>query len=832
MARPDPLPLPITAIVARLAIHLVILAGLPIDLPIGVARAEDPAPPPNFQRDVLPILQSHCVRCHGPKAQESELRLDTLSTDLIRDRAAADRWNHVLHALNAGEMPPPDEPQLPTAQREVVTRWARHAVDRAVKARQKTDGRGALRRLNRFEYQQTMTDLLGLEMDYAKDLPPDPASPDGFRNNGQTLQMSALQLEAYLNTARQALDRVIVTGEEPTVHDHTFAESNARGWLGGVERANLLGRKQVFLGVMPQDYPEEGAFRIRVTLSAQVKPDHDYPRLEVSLGYRPDTKILFRTIETVEITDEAEQTLEFFGRVENHPLPVRGQGKFPGLVVRLRNVFDDGSPLPPKVKAKDVKNPKQKKRNGEQYAAEPHFPTIEIHSVQFTAPFFQQWPPAEHQRILPDPATVEGDHWWNDEPYVRAVLSQFLRRAYRRPMLSDAPEVTLLTRFYQRIRPDFPTFESAIRETLAFALIRPEFLYLFEPSDTEKRRLTDAELAARMSYFLWGTMPDESLLRLAERGELRSGNALATEVERLLDAPRSSRFVQQFVDQWLHLDVVDRVAVSRSRHPNFDELLKGDMQGETREFFHYLLKHDASALHLLDSDFTMLNGPLARHYGIANVRGREFRRVELTPEDRRGGLLGHASILLANSTGEDSHAVRRAVWIRDRLLGDPPAPPPPNAPSLEEADPKFHELSIREQLEVHRTADGCQKCHRDIDPWGIALENYDAIGLWRDEIVTKKGKREQRAPVQASDTLPDGTELDGAQRLRDYLRTDRKDQFARALTARLLGYATGRRLELTDEPEVTRLTNAFRESHYHLRELVHAVVQSDTFQSK
>lgn len=788
---------------------LTLVAAVAITSPLGSAEPDSTTV---FKQEVLPILKSHCVRCHGPDKQESRIRLDNLSTDLLQDRAAAENWHEVLHVLNAGEMPPDDEPQLSVSQAKVLTNWISNAIRHAIEAGRSTDGRAVLRRLNRTEYQNTMSELLGLEMDYARDLPPDPPSTDGFRNNGYALHMSALQLEYYLATARRALSRVIVSGPAPPVYQYQFSQGNVGNWLGGTERSSRLGRQQAFLAKMVDDYPEQGAFRIQVEFTADLKPAAGFPLLEVSVGYRPDTKILFREVQVVEITSSKKQTLEFFGRVENHPLPVRGQGKFPGLIVQIRNRYDDNSPLP---KGKDNVFPD-----------EPHLPTITIHSVEFEAPVCETWPPALHHRILFDSPLRDT----NEVAYAQAVLERFMRRAYRRPVTTA--EVMALVDFLQTIRPEFPNFEDAMRETLAMVLIRPDFLYLLEPAEEEKRPVNAWELASRLSYFLWSTMPDAQLLAHAANGTLQRPDVLSHEVERLLSDPRSDQFVQQFTEQWLHLDVVDRVAINRDYYPQFNERLKTDMRRESEQLFGEILRNNLSALHFLSSDFTMLNGRLARHYGIDNVYGNTFRRVTLPPEQHRGGLLGHASILLSNSTGADSHVIRRAVWIRDRLLNDPPASPPPNVPSLEQANTDSLQLSIREQLEAHRGTKSCARCHRDIDPWGIALEHFDAIGLWRDEIRHKSGKEFITRPVTATATLPNGQQLTGVDELKAYLVSERKADFARALVSRILGYSVGRRIELSDRETIADLTNQFTADEFRLRNLVKNIVKSKAFQTK
>lgn len=649
----------------------------------------------DFPRDILPILKSHCVRCHGPELQERNLRLDTLSIDLLQDRAATENWHEVLNVLNAAEMPPENEPPLSREQHQTLTEWVASSIKEAVDARRKTDGRVVMRRLNRIEYQNTMRDLLGFDMNYVSDLPPDAISADGFQNDARSLQMSPLQLEYYLTAARRALDRVIISGDRPKPFEHSFTETKINTWLGNAQRSNRLGRQQEFLAKIVDEYPDEGDFLVRVKLSAELKPSIGFPLLEVSVGYQPDTEILLDSFELLEVKTAGPQTFEFRGRLENFPLPVRGQGKFPGLVVRVRNVYDDQSPKPPAQKDDKDKTI---------YADEPSLPTLTIESVEFHGNAYDHWPPTRHREILFERDDVDRE----SIVYVNEVMNRFMSRAFRGD--ADKSDVANMVAFYESIRPEFPTFEEAIRETLAMVLIQPQFLYRLEPSGDEKRPITDVELASRLSYFLWSTMPDPPLLDAAKSGTIREPDRLAGEVNRMLADHRSTRLVEQFTDQWLGLNMIDNVAVNRERYHGFDDAIKPQMRGETRALFGELIRHNLSATHLLSSDFAMLNEPLARHYGIDTVFCQTFQRVTVKPKQHRGGVLHHASVLLINSTGTDSHPVRRAVWIRDRLLNDPPDPPPPNVPSLEEADPEFHKLSLRKQLELHRTKESCNRC--------------------------------------------------------------------------------------------------------------------------
>jgi len=758
----------------------------------------------DFHADILPVLQSHCVRCHGPELQESNLRLDTLSIDLMTDRVATETWNQVLNVLDTAEMPPEKELQLSDEQHRSMTNWIELSIKEAINARSKTDGRSIIRRLNRIEYQNTMRDLLGLDMNYVRDLPPDAVSADGFQNDASSLQMSSLQLEYYLNTARQALDRVIVSGKQPKTFNHMFTETKIDTWLGDGQRSNRLGRQQEFLAKIVDEYPDEGDFLVRVKLSAELKPNIGFPLLEVSVGYQPDTEILLDSCDIIEVTTAGPETFEFRGRLENFPLPVRGQGKFPGLVIRVRNVYDNQSP----------KTPGQKNDKGQMsYVDEPSLPTFTIESVEFYGNAYDHWPPARHREILLEREGI--DH--ESIIYVTEIVSRFMSRAFR--CEAEEADVARMVAFYESIRPEFPTFEETIRETLAMVLIQPQFLYRLEPSGDEKRPVTDIELASRLSYFLWSTMPDPALLAVAKSGVLHQSDRLTAEVDRMLLDPRSSQLIEHFTDQWLGLDMINNVAVSQDRYRGFDDTIKPHMCGETRALFSELLHQNLSAINFISSDFTMLNESLARYYGIDGVFGQSFRRVTLKPEEHRGGLLGHASLLLINSTGAESHPIRRAVWIRDRLLNDPPSPPPPNVPSLEEANPEFHKFSLRKQLELHRTKESCNRCHRNIDPWGIALENFDAVGKWRDEI-------------EATDTLPGGHEVAGIDGLKNYLMSERKEDLATSLVARLLTYALGRRLELSDEAAVETIVTQAAADDYRLKGIIHKIIASESFQTK
>lgn len=327
-------------------------------------------------------------------------------------------------------------------------------------------------------------------------------------------------------------------------------------------------------------------------------------------------------------------------------------------------------------------------------------------------------------------------------------------------------------------------------------------------------------------------MPDGQLFQLADAGRLRDSETLSSEVDRLLGNPQSQNFVEQFCDQWLDLGGLNRIAVNPEYYPEFRDELKPHMRHETQEFFNEVLRSKTSALAFLDSNFAMLNQPMAKHYGLQGPRGIEFERVAITGKDQRGGLLTHASVLLTNSTGEDSHAILRGVWIRKRLLDDPPAPPPPNVPNLDQQGRDIAGLPLKEQLKEHRENEACARCHNGIDPWGIALEEFDAVGLLRDRIQRKSGKRMLEFEVDARATLPGGHEVSGLDDLKKYLLTAKREQFARTLVSRMLAYSLGRSLELSDRETVDAITAKFVDNNYKLQNLIQLIVASKAFGSK
>jgi len=788
-----------------------------------VARADEV-----FKKDVLPVLHKHCFGCHGEKKQKGDLRLDTLDPDIVQG-TSAERWHDALNKINLGEMPPEKEPPLTVSERRKLTGWITQRLKMAADIRRNAGGQAVLRRLNRTEYQYTMTDLLGFEMDYSENLPSDSRSPEGFKNNGASLGMAALQIESSLKTARKALDFILVEGGQGK-REVTQINRNNGAMKGPNSRrfsglsSDRLGRVNFWHGSF-KGLPRTGRFTIRVKAYTDRKPNQPVPILYAQYGYFVSglTLNIMSDAGEIAITSSTPRYYEISGWPEFFPQPEARvpDGKLSGIIA-LQNALHDGE-SPPKainkvIEEKDKKG-KIRKKKVKVYPEDPDFPRIIIESVEFVRNDYPSWPPHLHRGII-----REGEDL-SDSKVVKDILSRFLRRAWRRPVSEEEKGKWLA--HYEVIRKQSDTSVAALKETLSAALASPHFLYLSEPFKSDKpRKLNAHELAARLSYFIWSSMPDEELSVLADSGRILEDSVLQGQFERMLKDSRSDRFAKEFCDQWLDLEGVDRVAVNPQYYKNFDNRLKPYMAGETRAFFREILRSNTSALQFLDADFTMLNAPLAKHYGLEGPKSQNFERVSLRGTGRPGGVLGHASTHLAGSDGADSHPIKRAVWIRERLLHDPPNPPPPDVPGVEKSVPNFEKLSVREQLAVHRKKEACADCHRSIDPWGIALERYDVIGLQREKTARRK------KPVSAETILPGNHEISGLGDLQKYLINERREQFTKALVTKLLTYALGRSLRLADEPLIEELNAEFSKDDYRLSGLMKNIVTSRPFLSR
>lgn len=791
---------------------------------------------PAYEKEVQPVLKSLCFECHGPTKAEGGVRFDRLDPDLVNG-PHAETWHDALDQLNLGEMPPRKAKQPTPHQRRLLTGWIQAALREAAEAKRLQNGRVVTRRLTRYEYANTMRDLLSLDLDFARDLPPEPASPEGFLNNGATLEMSPTQIEIYLKAARNALAEAIVTGQRPQMYQCSQTETAT----GKLPTKRIAGHEPVrpeFILDL-REFPRHGQFELKITAQAAVPSGQGLPKIRVSIGHVPGIIHVPRGLIGEADVSEKPQTFTFRGRMEDFPQPgpiAFGNSGFKGMIVMIDFLDADGNELRYRDRkyAQPQGRAKKKKSNAKKQpepAAQPKpLPfgdrlDIVVTAVEFKAPVVESWPPPSHRRLLFDSENS------GDEPrYVRELLQHFMELAYRRPVSKE--EIERTANLFETIRQQTDSFEEAVRETFASVLVSPHFLYIVEnrAPNADSQRVTEFELASRLSYFLWSSKPDEQLFDLAGKASLHEPELLEHEVRRMLADERSSEFIRRFVDQWLDLDALDRVAVNPEYFPDFENDLKEHMRQETQACFAEILHNDRSALELLDCDWTMLNRPLAKHYGIDGPRSSKFERVMLKPGSRRGGLLGQGAFLLANSNGEDSHPIKRAVWILDRLLDSPPAPPPPDVPELDAESPDLAKLTLKEQLAVHREKESCANCHRGIDPWGIPLENFDAVGRWRTKVSAHRKRRE--TAVDAVSILPNGQKINGMQQLRRYLVEERSQWFARSVVKRLMAYALGRSLDRGDREAVDALTNEFVKNDFRLASLIIDFVRSEAFQTK
>ncbi|GAB4136938.1 MAG: DUF1592 domain-containing protein [Planctomycetaceae bacterium] len=831
-----------------------------------------------FRKEIEPILKKSCVQCHGPKKQEGNIRIDTLNPDLIHGKDVA-WWIEIRGVISNGEMPPAEAVKLADKDRSKLIDWLSSEIQTASEVRRAEGGHSSFRRMTRYEYNYALQDLLGLPYNFAKDLPPEPASKDGFQNSSEMLHMTLSQFQTYRELGRKALKRATVNGKQPAplYWGVSMKEASAAEWkkqeeqirrvrkqhkndpeklkkalkrqlarfrfrpnnthykdlkTGRTARASwayygaryawkpTLNRPAVpprgdHVAVIPQGQrlivelgdriPEDGLLRVRVRASRATEKGNRYPSLQLEFGWQAsnDSQATVRISERDLVIDAPPDKPKFY----QWEIPV---GEiYPRNSVRKINKLGD-LPSPSEY----LKFANSSVTGGD----------IQIDYVEVTSPVYQQWPPKSHTRIFFDSKNKA-----NESVYAREVLTRFMSRAWRRPVTST--EVHQKLALFRKIRPHCDTFQNAMIETLATVLSSPKFLYLVrtdQPATKDKNKsnepLSEYELATRLSMFLWCSIPDDELLKLAADGKLHNPAVLRGQVKRMLADPRSRRFSRHFVRGWLGMQLLDFFKVDRKAYPRFDPALKEAMQEEPVAFFNEVLRNNHSILDFLHADYTLVNERLAKHYGLNDVHGNYFRRVKLEPQHRRGGLLTQAGLLAMNSDGKDSHPLKRGIWLLEKLLNDPPPPPPPAVPEIDLADPKIAKMTLKQRIENHRNQAACKSCHAKIDPWGIAFENYGALGDWR---TTAAGK-----PVDATSLLFNRQKLDGMQGLKRYLLENRQDQFARAMVHKLSTFALGRPLTFGDRSRIDRITADLRKQGDGLETLILLIVTSDLFQAK
>ncbi|MBA4064201.1 MAG: hypothetical protein C0501_10895 [Isosphaera sp.] len=756
-----------------------VLPGQPV--PAAPVAAKAPPEDPTFRTKVLPLLKKYCLACHNADKAAGGLQLDGYTSEAHARKNRKD-WGAVQHALAAGDMPPEKKPQPTKEEKEFLITWIENTLTKVDCTAPKDPGRVTLRRLNRAEYNNTIRDLVGVDHKPADDFPSDDVGY-GFDNIGDVLSFQPILLEKYMAAADKVLAAALAVeeaaksskqGYNPQAIQTIPREAKIRNANGGARKITFTSEGTGFLE--KYNFPAEGEYVVRFRGWGS-KVGGEFPKVTV----RVDGKDL-KTF-TVDAEAAKAKVYEVTAR-----LPA-GEKR---VAVAFTNGFTD----------KDGK------------AREFGLELIEVEGpFKAVAP-----PPSASLKLLQvaRPASAA-----DARPAAEKVLANFARRAYRRPVKPE--ETARLMKLFDLATKQGEPFEKALALPMKAVLVSPHFLYRVEddPKAPETVRvINDWEFATRLSYFLWSSMPDEELFGLAARNELRKPAVLEAQVKRMLKDPKAKALAENFAGQWLQLRNLKTADPDKGYFPGWDEPLRAAMAREGEAFFEHVVRADRSILEFLDADYTFVNERLARHYGIPNVTGPEFRQVKL-PDGRRGGVITMASTLTVTSNPTRTSPVKRGKWILENILGTPPPPPAPDVPEL----PPTPQLkgTLRQQMEQHRANPSCATCHNKLDPLGFGLENFDAVGAWR----TQDNKR----PIEPSGVLPGGEKFGGPAELRKVL-LGKADQFRRCFADKLVTFALGRGLEYYDKCALDEIVSASKAKGDTFSGLVLAVVKSDPFQKR
>ena len=743
---------------------------------VGVSAFAQQKPDSAFDQTVKPMLNRRCFACHNDRNASGGLNIApfTHPTSIAEYR---DAWEKIVAKVRSGEMPPKDAPKPTQAQIDGFTKFMEGEFEKADRKIQPDPGRVTARRLNRNEYSNTIRDLLSVDFRAEKDFPTDD-SGYGFDNIGDVLTISPMLMDKYVRAAERIAARAI--GADPLPKKPLEFEFSGKGQpLRRIDRSTVELTHQV-------DWDAE------YTIIVQLPGERAADAKPVEMAFWMDGKMIHKmTVET------KPSKLVYF-----NPMSVE---EFKISLPEGDHVFRVGFLNDEFVKTLTDKEARDQKKN--KY----------IGAVTFVGPFAMKGERASRKKILVcDPATGKA--------CVNKILSTLARRAYRRPV--TPAEVAQLVKFVDFAKAEGQNVEQGLQLAIQAMLVSPKFLFRIErnasPTDPGKiHAISDLELASRLSYFLWSTMPDEQLLALAEKNQLREAGVLDAQVKRMLADDRSAAFAENFAGQWLETRNLDSVKPDPVKFADWGPDLRDAMKAETRLFFENILRNNRPMSEFLDADYTFLNDRLARHYGIAGVEGPEFRRVQLATNER-GGILSHASVLTVSSYPTRTSPVIRGKYLLQNVLGAPPPEPPPDVPSLDEAA-VGNKGSLRQQLEQHRSNAICASCHARMDVLGFGLENYDAIGRWR----TMDGK----FAIDVSGTFPNGKSFTTPAEMRKLL-VDDLPEFTRCITEKMLTYALGRGLERYDRRTVNGIVKAVAADEYKFQTLISEVVRSLPFQNR
>jgi len=784
------------------------------------------APPPRSPQAVITqtqlavvpraVIDQYCVGCHNERLKIAGLMLDKADIDHAGSRAEI--WEKVLRKLHTREMPPPGRPRPDSATYTAMSAALEKMLDDTATANP-NPGRVAVHRLNRKEYTNAIRDLLALQIDGKSLLSADEADQEGFDNVASILSVSPALLEGYLSTARTisrlavgdpTINPVADVFKIPTalVQDERTSEDLPFGSHGGTSiryhfpldgeyEIKVLLKRQLYLYIMGMGEPHQIDIRLDGTL---VK------RFEVGGKARGMTNPESFAGNTQGDPEFEEYMHTADARLEAR-LPVKAGTHDVGVSFVRRFWEPEG-----------IVQPRQRgfaRTTNEVYHGNPAVDTVAIAGPYQTVGVSDD-SPSRRKIFVCRPKDAA-----SEEPCARKILSTLAKRAYRRPVTEQ--DVQALLDFYKEGRTA-ANFDAGIQRGLERVLAAPSFLFRIErePADAKAGsiyRLNDLDLASRLSFFLWSSIPDDELLNAAIAGKLKVPAVLEQQVRRMLADPRSRALIDNFFDQWLQMSKLTGLVPDVDAFPDFDENLREAMHQETGEFVANQLREDRSVLELLTANYSYLNERLARHYGIPNIYGNHFRKVSFT-DGVRGGLLGQASVLTVTSYPNRTSVVLRGKWLLANILGAPPPPPPADVPSLKDPGQDGQPRSLRDRMEQHRNNPACAGCHQRMDPLGFSLENFDALGNWRTAADGEK--------VDASASLPDGTTFEGVAGLRKLL-VNHKDDYVRTLAEKLLAYSIGRGIEYYDLPAIRRIVRESAPSDHRWSSLVLGIVRSTPF---
>ena len=764
------------------------------------------------------VLKQYCQGCHNEHSavgRDTGLTLDTLNPERVTSNA--EQWEKVVRRLRNVSMPPAGRPRPSAEIYHRVASWLEIQLDAAAAVNRNPGRPAVLHRLNRAEYRNAVRDLIALDIDVSSLLPPDTASY-GFDNIGDVLGVSPLLLESYLSTANKisrlavASNPAVKTTEEVYRVSTELTQSDRLDGLPFGTRGGTLVRHV---------FPVDGEYEIRVRLARGGLTGGDYgivglrePHpLEITLdGARVQllTAGLGLSVDGPESRREQHDRYKLKDDGLHVRIPIQAGPRTVAAAFLKR----------PSVQVESVRRPflRAMLEHGQSHEL-PY-----IGEVIITGPYDPDAPeqtPSRDRIFVCRPTSAA-----NERTCAERIIATLARRAFRRPVTDD--DLRTLLQFYEEGRQD-GSFDSGVERALTRVLVSPSFLFRVEADppgvvpDTPYE-LSDVALASRLSFFLWSSIPDDELLNLAERGELVDPENLEQQVRRMLADRRSDALVDNFASQWLYLRNVSAVKPDFRLFPDFDDNLRHALRRQTELLFESIIREDRSVVDLLGADYMFVNERLARHYDIPHVYGDHFRRVSTKGHPMRGGLLGQGSVLTIQSLSTRTSPVKRGIWILENVLGTIPPDPPANVPDLKAKNSDGRTLSMREAMEAHRANPTCAACHQLMDPLGLSLENFDAVGRWRDV-------SESNEPIDASGSLPNGAAFAGVAELKQVLLAHR-DQFVRTMTKKLLTYALGRGLEYYDEPAVRRITRAAAVQDHRFSALVLGIIKSVPFKQR